>query len=38
MRLSKTNIDFLNWLDDNGFLCDDVEYDILEEIPNVAEF
>lgn len=38
MRLSKTNIDFLNWLNDNGFLGYNVEYNILEELPNVAEF
>lgn len=38
MRLSKTNIDFLNWLNDNGFLGDNVEYEPIDTIPNVAEF
>jgi hypothetical protein len=38
IRLSKTNIDFLNWLGENGFLDEDVSYNIVDELPKVIEF
>lgn len=38
MRLSKTNIDFLEWLAENEFLGGEVEYCRIDELPKIAEF
>ena len=37
-KLSAENIKFLKWLDENDFLCSDLEYDEIDELPNIAEF
>lgn len=37
-RLSSENIKFLDWLSENNFLDDEMSYEPLDEMPEIAEF
>jgi hypothetical protein len=38
VRLSKTNIKFLEWLDRNGYLSDDTVFNVIDDLPTIVEF
>lgn len=38
VRLSETNIKFLEWLDNYGYLGEDIEFKSVNDLPKIAEF
>jgi hypothetical protein len=37
-RLSPENIKFLDWLAENDFFSNEMSYELLDEMPEIAEF
>jgi hypothetical protein len=38
VRLSESSVDFLTWLYDNDFLSEDIRFNVVDDVPKVAEF